>query len=345
MASLAAVWYQNALGWTLFYLGMSFSPDLTWSSCSNWWNTEDCVDGDYRYSGETLNTSLPGTENATLRAMDSLSNFSLFNTGAGEFWQYRALGVSEGVHDTGTIQWHLAVSLLGSWIVIFLSLVKGIKRIGKVVYVTVLLPYLLLAVLFIRTILLPGAVDGVVFYLSPDFSKLLEVQVWLEALLQIFYSISPGTGVVVNLSSYNKFNENCLRCCYLTRASTHSTLFSFAGPGLAFVAYTEGIMQLPFPDIWAVLFFLMLFTAALDSQFAILQNVLTVVFDQFPNKLGTHRGPVTAVICAVCFLFGLLFTTQAGVYYLQLCDWYLSVFSVLLFAILETIVFTWIYGE
>ena len=51
---------------------------------------------------------------------------------------------SDGLEDFGTVQWHLAVALIGAWVVIFLCLMKGIKSVGKVVYVTALLPYLLL---------------------------------------------------------------------------------------------------------------------------------------------------------------------------------------------------------
>ena len=75
------------------------------------------------------------------------------------------------------MRWHLAVALVIAWILIFLCLMKGIKSVGKVVYVTALLPYVLLTVFLIKGLMLPGALDGILFFIKPDFSRLLNGQV------------------------------------------------------------------------------------------------------------------------------------------------------------------------
>jgi SNF family Na+-dependent transporter len=73
------------------------------------------------------------------------------------------------------------------------------------------------------------------------------------------------------------------------------------GQGLAFVAYPEAISLLPLPQLWSVLFFFMLFTLGLDSEFALLETVLTGFYDMFPVT-RRHKAKVTAAACCVCFL-------------------------------------------
>jgi len=78
------------------------------------------------------------------------------------------------------------------------------------------------------------------------------------------------------------------------------------GPGLAFVAYPEGIAMMPIAPFWSVLFFIMLFTLGVDSQFAMLETVVTALVDEFPVlKRGRRKIAVVGVFCVVMFLLGL----------------------------------------
>ena len=113
--------------------------------------------------------------------------------------------------DIGTLHWENVLCLLAGWIIIFLCLCKGVQSSGKVVYVTATVPYVLLTVLLIRGATLEGAIDGLMFYLKPDFSKLLDYNVWLEASLQMFYSLGPAWGGLVTMASYNRFNHKMNR--------------------------------------------------------------------------------------------------------------------------------------
>ena len=85
---------------------------------------------------------------------------------------------------------------------------------------------------------------------------------------------------------------------------------SYAGFGLAFVAYPEAIAQLPASPFWALLFFLMLFTLGLDSQFTILETVCTAIIDAFPRQLRNRRWQLTLVLSVVMFLLGLSCVTE-----------------------------------
>ena len=79
----------------------------------------------------------------------------------------------------------------------------------------------------------------------------------------------------------------------------------FTGPGLAFVAYPEGLAMMPIAPLWSVLFFIMLFTLGVDSQFAMLETVTTAVVDEFPVlKRGRRKVAVIGMFCIAMFLFG-----------------------------------------
>lgn len=95
----------------------------------------------------------------------------------------------------------------------------------QAVWVTALAPYVVLIILLARGVTLPGAVEGIRYYLTPEWHKLLNRKVWIDAASQIFFSLGPGFGTLLALSSYNKFNNNCYRDAVIT--STINCLTSF----------------------------------------------------------------------------------------------------------------------
>ena len=101
------------------------------------------------------------------------------------------LDISNGIHDLGGIRWELAICLLLAWVIVYCALWNGIKSFGKVnigtiflyeliwylqlVYFTAIFPYCILVILLVRAATLPGYWDGINFYLTPKWEKLLDI--------------------------------------------------------------------------------------------------------------------------------------------------------------------------
>lgn len=105
----------------------------------------------------------------------------------------------------------MAGCLFVVFVAVYFALWKGPRSSGKVVWITATAPYIVLTILLIRGLTLPGAGKGIQYYLTPDFNKLWDPTVWTAAATQIFFSLGPGFGVLLALSSYNDFNNNCYR--------------------------------------------------------------------------------------------------------------------------------------
>lgn len=90
----------------------------------------------------------------------------------------------------------------------------------QAVWITALLPYFVLIPLLIRGVFLEGAWLGIRYYLEPQWEKIFDVDVWVEAAKQIYFSLGPGFGTLMALSSYNKFHHNCRRYVTKSKACT-----------------------------------------------------------------------------------------------------------------------------
>ncbi|XP_062410753.1 sodium- and chloride-dependent betaine transporter-like [Sardina pilchardus] len=340
-------YFNTLMSWILFYLFNSFSSPLPWQSCNNTWNVlETCS------VGFTVNDSLR-------------------QSASQQFFNHRLLEVTQGIEHMGSIRWELLGCLILAWMIEYFSIFKGVKLTGKVVYFTALFPYTILIILLVFTCRLPGAADGALFFLTPKWHKLKEVQVWIDALSQIFFSIGVGFGVMISMASYNNYNYNILRDSLIVAlANSATSVFSgfvvfsalgymahernltiddlaVGGPGLAFLVYPEILATMPVPQLWAFLFFLMLLCLGLDSQFAHLELVATCVEDGLSPKLPPwlRRKEVLLLLVSMgSFLVGLPCIFQGGIYMFQLMEHYTTAVSVLVMAVLEIAAISWILG-
>ncbi|XP_059093332.1 sodium-dependent proline transporter-like isoform X2 [Tigriopus californicus] len=255
------------------------------------------------------------------------------NTAAQEYYTHEVLNESSGIDEWGVPQWKLVLCLLGAWVVIFLCLINGVHSSGKVVYFTATFPYIILVILFFRAVLLPGAWEGVKFYIIPEWKRLKDIRVWEAAAIQIFFSLGVGSGGLITMASYNNFDKNIFRdtliislCNCATSIFAGFAIFSVlgflatelgvavkdvvkSGTGLAFVAYPDLVTRLPAAPVWAVLFFAMLFTLGLDSQFTFVETLATGILDLKPSW-RKRKWIVVLLISILGFLIGLPLTTR-----------------------------------
>jgi solute carrier family 6 amino acid transporter-like protein 5/7/9/14 len=85
------------------------------------------------------------------------------------------LNETDSIEDgVGAPDWRLTLCLLFSWATIFLVILRGVKSSGKAAYFLALFPYVVMITLLIRGATLPGAVDGILFFITPQWDKLLD---------------------------------------------------------------------------------------------------------------------------------------------------------------------------
>ncbi|VDP72501.1 unnamed protein product [Echinostoma caproni] len=347
-------YYTVILSWGLHFLFSSFQSPLPWTLCDQWWNTEGCV----------VNKSAEGNRTQG-------SNSSLMDTDPStEYWENRVLQISPGIDQAGKIQWELALCLLLAWLIIFLCICKGIKTSGNIMYVTATSPYLFMLILLIRTALLDGASEGLIYYLKPDWTKLFDMQVWSDAGTQIFFSYALSLGALTALGSYNSFHHNSLRdCCLFALINTMTSLLAgcviFAtlgnmaltanvsislvaesGPGLAFVIYPKALGTMPYSPFWAVCFFLMLLLLGIDSMFGGVEGFVAALADFLPRIHSDVRirCGVVGSVCAISYIIGLSMVTKGGMYVFQLFDYFSGSRIILVVGFLETIAIGYVYG-
>uniref|UniRef100_A0A914PQI7 Sodium-dependent serotonin transporter n=1 Tax=Panagrolaimus davidi TaxID=227884 RepID=A0A914PQI7_9BILA len=285
----------------------SIAWDVPWRHCNNTWNTHLC--------------------------RDVLSNFSSDNsvhrTPSQEYYEFNVLESqkSTGFDDLGAIKPSLAFCMFLVFLTVYFALWKGPRSSGKVVWVTATAPYVVLTILLIRAITLPGASVGIYYYLTPNFEKLWDPNVWTAAATQIFFSLGPGFGVLLALSSYNDFNNNLYRDAIVTSlincfTSFFSGFVIFATLGymsqltntpvsevvgesesmLIFVVYPQAIATMSYPSFWAFIFFLMLLTLGIDSTFSGIEALITGFCDEYPRILQRKREIFVAVIIFMYYL-------------------------------------------
>ncbi|XP_069107590.1 sodium- and chloride-dependent glycine transporter 1-like [Argopecten irradians] len=360
--AIIGLYYNIVIAYCIYFFFASMTSSLPWVSCNNPWNTCDCYDGSVNLSlTDPWQGTRPECLNHTITSTSSPSE---------EYFFQKVLAVSGSASKSGNVKWDVMLCNLLGWLIVFLVLSKGIKSLGKVVYFTAIFPYILLVALLIRGLTLDGYYDGIMFYITPDWDKVADPNVWGDAATQIFFSLSACQGGLIAMASYNKFNNFILRDAVvipiincLTSVFAGFAIFSVLGfmaytkgvsvedvatdgPGLVFVVYPEGLSQMPVPTLWAILFFFMMMTIGFSSQFSIVEAVITGLMDQFSRVLNTKWRKVgfRLLICLTGFLLGLPMVTEGGYYMFELTDHFISGFPMLFTGLIELIALNYIYG-
>ncbi|MCK4666390.1 sodium-dependent transporter [Candidatus Dependentiae bacterium] len=285
---------------------------------------------------------------------------------AGDFFfkDFLQLGKVSEMLSIGSVRIPILGGLFLTWLWIYFSIFKGAKSVGKVVLLTVPLPFLILIFLVIRGLTLPGAMEGVKFYLEPDFSKLLSLKTWLAAYGQVFFSFSIGFGVMIAYASFLPKKTDVANNAFIVGLVDALTAFlsGFAvfsalgflslktgvaidsisgGVGLAFVTFPTIIEQMPkLPVLAGLLFFIMLLTLGIDSAFSLVEAGAAGLMDKYKIK----RVTANTLICSIAFILGLIFTTQSGVHWLTILDYFSSNYGLVLVGLFQCIAIGWVFG-
>lgn len=122
------------------------------------------------------------------------------------------------------------------------------------------------------------------------------------------------------------------------------SLYSKGGMGLAFQVFPYGLSTLPGKKFWCAIFFLMLFTLGVDSAFSLVEATTTVVGDsQVARRMNWSKSGIAMFVCILLFLIGTLFTTDTGYGWLDIVDYYVNSFCLLLVGFFECIATGWVY--
>jgi len=227
--------------------------------------------------------------------------------------------MAKAYFDTFTGDWRWAVGLhflfmLLCVLIVYRGIKSGIERWSKI-----LMPMLffIILALIIRSMTLPGAMAGVHFFLTPDFSKINTNSVLL-ALGHAFFTLSLGMGAMITYGSYMKKEQNLFTSmlavvgldtliALMAGLAIFPAVFALGfapdgGPGLVFKVLPTVFNQIPFGAFWAFLFFLLLSIAALTSGISLLE----VVTAYFVDEKGWTRKWASVIFGGIIFLLGCL---------------------------------------
>ena len=207
-------------------------------------------------------------------------------------------------------------------IIVAAGVQKGIERAGKW-----LMPALFILMLLViaRALTLPGAMAGVAWFLTPDFSA-ISGSTLLEALGLAFFSLSLGAGMIVVYGSYLPKDARlagsavwvatlATLACFLAGLMILPAVFAFgvapnAGPGLTFITMPAIFAQMPFGHLVAIAFFLLLLFAALTSAVSLFEPVTAFLIDEYQWR----RGPAVLAVLLATFAFGAPAALSFGVW-------------------------------
>ncbi len=290
-----------------------------------------------------------------------LKSFSVgWAGGEQDFFFNNILQISSGPGEIGGIVWPLLLGVIVVWSIVYFSLFRGVSLLGKIVKWTVWVPITLLVILTIRGVTLDGAMDGLAFYLTPDWAVLTQAKVWLAAYSQIFFSLSIAFGIMIVYARHLPKDSDVVNSArivgfansgvsFLAGLAVFSTLGFLAaqsgqavadvatsGPGLVFVTYPAALAQLPGAVFFSVIFFIALLTLGIDSLYSIVESLKGALIDKGMSEKGS-----TLLMCVMGFFGSLLFVTNSGLYWLDIVDHWIVNYGGAAVGLLECVLVGW----
>ena len=255
------------------------------------------------------------------------------------------------------------VFLALTFAVVVCGVEKGVERVSKVL-MPVLVVLALAVAIYVLTI--PGAVEGLVYYVKPDFSKFSMATV-LAALGQLFYSMSLAMGIMITYGSYMKKETNIVSAvknveifdtgiAFLAGLMIVPAVFAMgdpsqlnAGPGLMFITLPQVFAKMPGGTFVGIAFFLLVLLAALTSSVSLMETIVSVISDKFRVK----RWQACLIVCGLSLVLGALSALGYGtlsavhlgnMYFLDIFDFLSNSVLMPLVALLTCFFVGWIVG-
>ena len=258
----------------------------------------------------------------------------------------------------------LFIGLVIVWTVVMFILYGGVKKgveLSNKIFIPLLL--ILFSILVVQALRLPGAVDGLNAFFTPNWEAMANYKVWLAAFGHIFFSLSVGFGIMLTYSSYLKRKTN-LTGSGLVVALANSSFEILAGIGifaaLGFMAYSAGssvdevvsggigLAFIAFPkiisslgaggDLFGFLFFASLTVAGVTSMVSILQ----VPIAAFQDKLGwSRKRAVTIIAGGSAIVSTILFSTHSAITFVDIIDYFANNIGIVGGGLLSIILVTW----
>ena len=275
---------------------------------------------------------------------------------------------AETIKTTGTtsgfttISWPVLGCLIAAWVLCYVCIRNGTTTVGKVVKFTVSLPVICLLIMAVRGIMMPGAMAGMAKLFIPDWSALSDSNLWVDAVGQVFYSLSTSMAIMF---AYGSFLDKKSNIVVDTVIIAFSDMFisvlagivmftTMAGVGMldnmsasgiatAFIIYPQAIVKISnsgvFNMIFAFIFYFCLITLAIDSLFSIIEGISTAVSDKF--KLNKKKTTLT--ICIIEGIISLIYVTGAGLAVLDIVDYFINSYTLIITGVLEMIAAGWLF--
>ena len=276
------------------------------------------------------------------------------------------VGGSSNLSNASFLLIPTTIGVVVLWIVLWFIAHKNVdKGIGKVSKILIPALFVIMGFIIIYALTLPGAGIGINTLLTPDWSKLTDVNIWLAAFAQIIFSLSMGQAIAVTYASYLPENSKLINNVFIVVASnslfeicTAFGVFSILGymsftngtPMVQLITEGTGLIFIVFPMIFnimgpigriiAPLLFLAILFAGITSALGFLEPMLNTTAD----KLGWSRKKTATVLAVIGCVFSLILTSGISSYLVGIIDSFVNEFGILILIGIQCIIFAWFYG-
>ncbi|MFV0519808.1 MAG: sodium-dependent transporter [Lachnospirales bacterium] len=275
------------------------------------------------------------------------------------------LGLSDGPLSFGGVNLSVLFGLIvvwgGTFILCSRQLDKGIEKFNKI-----LLPLLgiSLLIVIIRGVTLEGASIGLNVLFTPDFSQLLNPKVWVAAYSQVFFSLSVAMGIMITYSSYLPKKSDVVNTAFITGFANSAFEFTVSigvfgilgymsyqnnvpvteviqsGVGLAFTAFPQAFNLMGgFGNVLGVVFFASLVFAGMTSFVSLTEAFIAPFIDKFKIE----RKKMYMYVCIGGFAISSMYATGAGLYILDIVDYFINSFGIVFVGIIEAVVVGYVF--